>query len=68
MDLARIRFKGTADTLRQWNEALSAAANNKREFARIKSQLPALRGISFRFDPNVSNPEPRKDGLKNDDS
>jgi len=39
VDLARISFKGTADTLRQWTEALSAADNNNREFARLKAQL-----------------------------
>ena len=42
VDLTRISFKGTADTLRQWTEALNSVANNKREFARLKAQLLAL--------------------------
>jgi len=42
LDLTRISFKGTVDTLRQWTDVLNAAANNKREFARLKDQLLAL--------------------------
>jgi hypothetical protein len=42
VDLTRISFKGTVDTLRQWTNTLNAAANNRREFARLKDQLLAL--------------------------
>ena len=66
VDLARISFKGTADTLRQWNEALSAAANNKREFARIKAQLLALLAEDLvPFRPERDEPRVKKRRPKN---
>lgn len=42
VDLTRISFKGTVDTLRQWADALNTVAKNKREFERLKLQLLAL--------------------------
>ena len=66
VDLTRISFKGTADTLRQWAEVLSAAANNKREFARLKAQLLALLAKDLvPFRPERVEPRAKKRRPKN---
>lgn len=42
VDLTRISFKGTVDTLRQWSHALNAAGEKPRILARLKTQLLEL--------------------------
>jgi hypothetical protein len=66
VDLTRISFKGTADTLREWTEALNAAANNKRQFARLKAQLLALLAEDLvPFRPERTEPRAKKRRPKN---
>jgi hypothetical protein len=66
VELTRISFKGTADTLRQWAEVLNAAANNNREFARLKETLLGLLAEDLvPLRPQRSEPRARKRRPKN---
>ena len=66
VDLTRISFKGSVDTLRQWNEALNTVGNKTRELARLKAQLLQLLAEDLvPFRPNRAEPRARKRRPKN---
>jgi hypothetical protein len=66
VDLSRVSFKGTVDTLRQWAEPLNAAAHNRREFARFKHELLArLAEDLVPLRPNRAEPRAVKRRPKN---
>jgi hypothetical protein len=66
VELCRISFKGSADTLRQWTDALNAAANKPRELTRLKDQLLALLAEDqLPFRPGRVEPRAKKRRPKN---
>jgi hypothetical protein len=66
VDLTRLSFKGSVDTLRQWNEALNTAGNSKRKFKQIIDQLLELLAEDLvPLRPNRSEPRAKKRKPKN---
>lgn len=69
--LERISFKGTVDTLRQWEEVFHAAGNKPTEMKRLKAQLLKLLAEDLvperpgRREPRAKKRRPKKYALLN---